>query len=129
MHDNGSLPEIKWKEMEANLEKAQSAFDLAQAMMQDNTLYNLNIHNFMKPFHHYMFLIANYMLIMLVPKQHNKSLNFHEPPLLHILYMNNIIVLIINMLMASYSMFNYTDMLKLFSTNYIYYMMYMFIHK
>lgn len=38
VHDNGSLPEIKWKEMEANLEKAQSAFDLAQAMMQDNTL-------------------------------------------------------------------------------------------
>ena len=38
VHDNGSLPEIKWKEMEANLEKAQSAFDLAQAMMEDNTL-------------------------------------------------------------------------------------------
>jgi len=38
VHDNGSLPEIKWKEMETNLEKAQSAFDLAQAMMQDNTL-------------------------------------------------------------------------------------------
>lgn len=38
VHDNGSLPEIKWKEMEANLEKAQSAFNLAQAMMDDNTL-------------------------------------------------------------------------------------------
>ena len=38
VHDNGSLPDIKWKEMETNLEKAQSAFDLAQAMMQDNTL-------------------------------------------------------------------------------------------
>ena len=33
VHDNGSLPEIKWKEMEANLEKAQAAYDLAEAMM------------------------------------------------------------------------------------------------
>ena len=38
VHDNGSLPEIKWKEMEANLEKAQSAYDLAFAMVQDNIL-------------------------------------------------------------------------------------------
>ena len=38
VHDNGSLPEIKWKEMEANLEKAQSAYDLANAMMTDNLL-------------------------------------------------------------------------------------------
>lgn len=38
VHDNGSLPEIKWKEMETNLEKALSAYELAQAMMQDNTL-------------------------------------------------------------------------------------------
>lgn len=38
VHDNGSLPEIKWKEMEANLEKAQSAYDLANAMMADNLL-------------------------------------------------------------------------------------------
>ena len=38
VHDNGSLPEIKWKEMEANLEKAQAAYDLANAMMTDNIL-------------------------------------------------------------------------------------------
>ena len=38
VHDNGSLPEIKWKEMEANLEKAQSSYDLAQSMMADNLL-------------------------------------------------------------------------------------------
>ena len=38
VHDNGSLPEIKWKEMEANLEKAQAAYDLANAMMNDNTI-------------------------------------------------------------------------------------------
>ena len=38
VHDNGSLPEIKWKEMEANLEKAQSAYDLALAMIHDQTL-------------------------------------------------------------------------------------------
>lgn len=38
VHDNGSLPEIKWKEMEANLEKAQAAYDLAQAMMADNVI-------------------------------------------------------------------------------------------
>lgn len=38
VHDNGSLPEIKWKEMEANLEKAQAAYDLAEAMMVENSL-------------------------------------------------------------------------------------------
>lgn len=38
VHDNGSLPEIKWKEMEANLEKAQSAYDLAESMMADNVI-------------------------------------------------------------------------------------------
>ena len=38
VHDNGSLPEIKWREMVANLEKAQSALDLADAMLADNTL-------------------------------------------------------------------------------------------
>ena len=38
VYDNGSLPEIKWKEMEANLEKAQSAYELANAMMQDNVI-------------------------------------------------------------------------------------------
>ena len=38
VHDNGSLPEIKWREMVANLEKAQSALDLANAMLADNTL-------------------------------------------------------------------------------------------
>ena len=38
VHDNGSLPEIKWKEMETNLEKAQSAYDLAHAMIQENIL-------------------------------------------------------------------------------------------
>lgn len=38
VYDNGSLPEIKWKEMEANLEKAQSAYELANAMMQDNVV-------------------------------------------------------------------------------------------
>lgn len=38
VHDNGSLPEIKWHEMVANLEKAQSALDLANAMLDDNTI-------------------------------------------------------------------------------------------
>ena len=38
VHDNGSLPEIKWHEMIANLEKAQSALDLANAMLADNVL-------------------------------------------------------------------------------------------
>ena len=38
VHDNGSLPEIKWREMVANLEKAQSALDLADAMLADNTI-------------------------------------------------------------------------------------------
>ena len=38
VHDNGSLPEIKWREMEANLEKAQAALDLANAMLADNTV-------------------------------------------------------------------------------------------
>ena len=36
VHDNGSLPEIKWREMVADLEKAQSALDLANAMLADN---------------------------------------------------------------------------------------------
>ena len=38
VHDNGSLPEIKWREMMANLEKAQASYDLANAMLADNTL-------------------------------------------------------------------------------------------
>ena len=38
VHDNGSLPEIKWKEMEANLEKAQAAYDLANAMIKENVI-------------------------------------------------------------------------------------------
>jgi RND family efflux transporter MFP subunit len=38
VHDNGSLPEIKWREMVANLEKAQSALDLANSMLADNTI-------------------------------------------------------------------------------------------
>ena len=38
VHDNGSLPDIKWKEMEANLEKAQAAYDLAYAMIAENDL-------------------------------------------------------------------------------------------
>lgn len=38
VHDNGSLPDIKWKEMEANLEKAQAAYDLAFAMIAENDL-------------------------------------------------------------------------------------------
>ena len=38
VHDNGSLPEIKWREMVANLEKAQAALDLANAMLADNTI-------------------------------------------------------------------------------------------
>ena len=38
VHDNGSLPEIKWKEMETNLEKAQAAYDLANAMMNENVI-------------------------------------------------------------------------------------------
>ena len=38
VHDNGSLPEIKWKEMVADLEKARAAYDLANAMMADNNL-------------------------------------------------------------------------------------------
>ena len=38
VHDNGSLPEIKWREMVADLEKAQSALDLANAMLADNII-------------------------------------------------------------------------------------------
>ena len=38
VHDNGSLPEIKWQEMVANLEKAQAAVDLADAMLMENVL-------------------------------------------------------------------------------------------
>jgi len=38
VYDNGSLPEIKWREMVANLEKAQAAVDLANATLADNTL-------------------------------------------------------------------------------------------
>ncbi|MBR1514346.1 MAG: efflux RND transporter periplasmic adaptor subunit [Bacteroidales bacterium] len=38
VHDNGSLPEIKWREMVANLEKAQASYDLANAMLADNTV-------------------------------------------------------------------------------------------
>ncbi len=38
VYDNGSLPEIKWREMVANLEKAQAALDLANAMLADNTI-------------------------------------------------------------------------------------------
>lgn len=38
VHDNGSLPEIKWREMVANLEKAQAAVDLANAMLMENVL-------------------------------------------------------------------------------------------
>lgn len=38
VHDNGSLPEIKWREMVANLEKAQANYDLANAMLADNTV-------------------------------------------------------------------------------------------
>lgn len=39
VYDNGSLPEIKWKEMVANLEKAQAAYDLALSMTNENNLY------------------------------------------------------------------------------------------
>lgn len=38
VHDNGSLPEIKWREMVTNLEKAQAAVDLANATLADNTI-------------------------------------------------------------------------------------------
>lgn len=38
VYDNGSLPEIRWREMVADLEKAQSALDLANAMLADNIL-------------------------------------------------------------------------------------------
>ena len=38
VYDNGSLPEIKWKEMVANLEKAHAAVDLANAMLMENVL-------------------------------------------------------------------------------------------
>ena len=38
VYENGSLPEIKWKEMESNLEKAQAAVDLANAMVDENIL-------------------------------------------------------------------------------------------
>ena len=38
VHDNGSLPEIKWQEMVANLEKANAAVDLANAMLMENVL-------------------------------------------------------------------------------------------
>lgn len=38
VHEKGSLPEIKWKEMEANLQKAQASYDMAQAMVSENIL-------------------------------------------------------------------------------------------
>ncbi|MBR4392040.1 MAG: efflux RND transporter periplasmic adaptor subunit [Bacteroidales bacterium] len=38
VHDNGSLPEIKWQEMVANLEKAHAGVDLANAMLMENVL-------------------------------------------------------------------------------------------
>ena len=38
VYDNGSLPEIKWREMVANLEKAEAALDLANAMLEDNKI-------------------------------------------------------------------------------------------
>lgn len=38
VHDNGSLPEIKWQEMVANLEKAHAAVDLANAMLMENVI-------------------------------------------------------------------------------------------
>lgn len=38
VYDNGSLPEIKWREMVANLEKAQASYDLANSMLADNTV-------------------------------------------------------------------------------------------
>lgn len=38
VHDNGSLPEIKWQEMVANLEKAHAGVDLANAMLRENVL-------------------------------------------------------------------------------------------
>jgi RND family efflux transporter MFP subunit len=38
VHDNGSLPEIKWQEMVTNLEKAQAAYDLANTMLNENVL-------------------------------------------------------------------------------------------
>ena len=38
VYDNGSLPEIKWREMVANLEKAHAAVDLANAMLMENVL-------------------------------------------------------------------------------------------
>jgi RND family efflux transporter, MFP subunit len=38
VYDNGSLPEVKWKEMVANLEKAQSSADLANDMVKESTL-------------------------------------------------------------------------------------------
>ena len=39
VHDNGSLPEIKWQEMVADLEKAQASYDLSKAMLAENVLY------------------------------------------------------------------------------------------
>lgn len=38
VHEKGSLPEIKWREMVANLEKAHAAVDLANAMLMENTI-------------------------------------------------------------------------------------------
>lgn len=38
VYENGSLPEIKWQEMLANVEKAQASADMAQAMLNDNVL-------------------------------------------------------------------------------------------
>ena len=38
LHDNGSLPEIRWREMVADLERARSALDLANAMLADNVV-------------------------------------------------------------------------------------------
>lgn len=38
VHESGSIPEIKWMEMEANLEKAQASADLADDMIKESVL-------------------------------------------------------------------------------------------
>ncbi len=40
VHDNGSLPEIKWVEMEANLQQAQSSVAIAKNNLSKSSLYS-----------------------------------------------------------------------------------------
>ncbi len=39
LHDNGSLPDMKWVEVESKVQQAQSAYDMAQKNLEDCRIY------------------------------------------------------------------------------------------